>query len=49
MDPRRGLGPAWLPCFLDARGWLVIFLGHAELISFVEDPMVNVEALLIGS
>jgi hypothetical protein len=38
VTPRRGLGPAWLPCFPDAWGWLwlVIFLRHVELISSIE-------------
>jgi hypothetical protein len=35
----------WLPCFSDVRGWLIIFLGHAELITSVKALMVYVEAL----
>jgi hypothetical protein len=41
---RRGLGPAWFHYFLNAWWRLVTFPWHAEVISFIRDLRVDVEA-----
>jgi hypothetical protein len=46
VAPRRSLGPAWFHHFLNAWWRSVTFPWHAEVISFLGDLWVDVEAFL---